>query len=193
MNLLSNQEQYLKVVTYLGEKNQKHGYEWNTSLLKPMPGDLFINKKIGTSGNINLLDGESNNVRGVTNFDKNTLNEGRIFVMDGVSFAYSFEDPTTHVASVNYGTSNLPAELRFANLVVKQNNEVLVKLPINSIVNSYENGVKYKDLGAFALVLPKHAIEVDIEFPSGVGVKPPADKELFVSVFFRGFETYQKR
>ncbi|SED21899.1 hypothetical protein SAMN04489761_4663 [Tenacibaculum sp. MAR_2009_124] len=193
MNLLSNQEEYLKVTTYLGLKNTQNQYGWNISKMKPMPSDLYINKQIGTSGNINLLDGESNNVKGVTNFDKNTLNEGRVFVINGVSFAFGYEADKTNVATVNYGIANLPSELRFATLLVKQNNEVLLKLPINSIINSYENGRKYKDLGAFALLLPQHAIEVDIEYPSGTSLKTPVDKELFVSVFFKGFETYKKR
>ncbi len=189
----SNEEKYLKITTYLEDKNDLHQYGWAIDKMKPLRSDLYINKQIGTSGNINLLDGESNNVRGVTNFDKNTLNEGRVFVMDKVHFAFAQEGDSTPVASVNYGVENVPPALRFAHLVVKQNNEILLKLPINTIVNSYENGKKYMELDQLALFIPKHPIDVDIEFPTSLSHKNPDGKELFVSVFFGGFETYSKR
>ncbi|WP_299134573.1 hypothetical protein [uncultured Tenacibaculum sp.] len=193
MNHYLNEEEYLKVTTYLADKNERKGYGWNIRNMKPMPGELYINKEIETGGIVNLLDGETNNVRGVTNFDKNTLVEGRVFVISSVSFASAIEDAGKAVHGVDYSFDNVPASLRFSYLVVKQNDEVLMKLPINSILNGYKDGEKYRDLGAFSLIVPSQPIEVNIEYPNGTKITLPDGKSLYSSVFFRGFETYLKR
>ncbi|CAL2095530.1 conserved protein of unknown function [Tenacibaculum sp. 190524A02b] len=192
MNHYINQEEYLRAATYFEAKNEGGKY-WNIQDVKPMPSELYVNKEVGTSGVVNLLVGSTVSERGVTNFDGNRLTEGRAFAANAISVAAGVADKNTPVHAVDYSFDNVPASLRFATLVVKQKNEAIIKLPINSILNGREDFSNYRNLEAFAFIEPNSITEIDIEYPVGSKIDLADGKALFVSVFIKGFESYQKR
>lgn len=195
MNFLANQEAYLRATEYLKIEITKKGYTWNTEKMKPMDAELYANAKIGTSGVEAILDGGSTEVRGVTNFNGNKLIKERVFVGDAIAFGWVVADSSKEVHEVDYNYNTVPTYLRHANLVLKQKDEVVIKMPLGSISNSTgkSNDSVYRDLAAFALIEDESIIDFVIEFPNGAKFTPPAGKELFVSVYIKGLETFLKR
>ncbi len=196
VDLLSNKEEFLKVQGFLNKKKSRKRYDWNISSMKLMPTELYANKEITVGGGkVALLKGSSVRLTGTTNFDGNKLEDGRIAVIDGVAIHIAIGDKNKPSHSVDFTKNILPAAFAYANLTLKQNDEVLIKLPITSIINGNDGfDGKYRDLGGYSLVLDKHAVELEIEFPDDV-VAPTLDagKSIHVSTIFRGFETYIKR
>ena len=195
MKFLENQEMYLRGTEFLKKQIEKKGYKWNTAKMKPMDAELYANAKIGTSGVVELLDGNTNEVRGVTNFNGNKLVKERVFVANGVAFGWAVADSATNVAQVAYNYNTIPDYLRHANLVLTQKDEVVIKLPLASINNATGKSTDtvYRDLSAFALIEDEALVKYTIEFPAGVDAGLAAGKDLFVSAYLRGLETFLKR
>ncbi|MFL0077015.1 hypothetical protein V3A08_07450 [Tenacibaculum maritimum] len=197
MNYLSNKEGALRALTFFIERHEEKPIFSSKSEIKPMPSEVYVNKEITVGGGtIDLLKGSANNEVGVTNFDGNKLDDGRAFAVDGVAFHIAIGDSGAHPYNVDYDKGVQSSEFQpfqFANLVLKQNNEILVKLPISSIENGKENFSEYRDLD-LTLISPKTKVEVQIQFPDDVAVPVLDDgKALFVSAKFRGYESYQRR
>lgn len=195
MNFLKNQDKHLRVEEFLKDQIKKRGYNWNTAKMKPMDGEMYANAKIGGSGTEDLLDGNTNEVRGITNFNGNTLVKERIFVADGIAFGWAVADSDSNVASVTYNYNTITDYLRHANIVMKQKDEVILKLPLGAINNATGKSTDsvYRDLGSFALIEDEAVITYQIEFPQGVSAPLVAGKSLFVSAYLRGTETFLKR
>ncbi|TDQ22754.1 hypothetical protein [Tenacibaculum caenipelagi] len=195
MNFLANQEMYLRTTEFLKDQIKKKGYNWNTGKMKPMDAELYVNAKVGTSGSVNLLTGSTQEVRGITNFNGNKLVKERVYVANGVAFGSVVADAGANAASVAYNFNTAPDYLRFANLVLKQKDEVVMKLPIGSIINATgrSNDTVYRDLQAFAFIEDESLITYDIEYPEGVEANIPDGQALFVSAKLRGLETFLKR
>lgn len=196
MNFLANQEGYLGVTEFLKDQIHTKGYEWDTARMKPMDAELYANAQIEVGGTVPLLTGASQEVKGVTNFNGNKLVKGRVFVADGVAIGWAEGADGTAVHSLSYNYGNVPACLAQANLVLKQKDESVIKLPISSITNANGRGRDdvYRTLNAFALIEDDSIVDYDIEFPQGVKYTPAtAGNKLFVSAYLRGFETYLKR
>lgn len=197
MNYLSNKEGALRALTFFRERHQEKPIFGKGDEIKPMPSEVYVNKEITVGGGtLDLLKGSTNNEVGVTNFDGNKLDDGRAFVVDGVAFHIAIGDAGAKPYNVDYDKGIASAEFQpfqFANLVLKQNNEILVKLPISSIENGKENFSEYRDLD-LTLISPKTKVEVQIQFPDDVAVPSLATgKAFFVSVKYRGYESYQRR
>ena len=95
---------------------------------------------------------------------------------------------------MNYNKA-LPAVLQSSDFVVRQNGEIIVKLPVAAIENAKKSTEDYyRVLGALAVIEPTQTIEMMIETPVGSSITPTTsgDKS-FVRVLLRGFETYVKR
>ncbi len=197
MNLLANKEGMLRAMTFFKTSHNQKAIWKDGDQVKPMASELYVNKlvKIG-GGKVSLLLSSSDNVIGVTNFDGNKLDEGRAFALDGVSFHAAIGEVAAKPYNVDYATGITKAQaqaFQFANLVLKQNNEILVRLPISSILNGKQEFSEYRDLDLTMLV-PQKAIEVELEFPDEVAAPSlGAGKAIFVSVKFRGYEAYQRR
>ncbi len=192
MNPFSNKEDYVQVATFLGEQNARKGFGWEIGKLKPTPSELYVQGVITAGGTQDLLGGSTVQEKGVTNFDGNRLQKGRIFAISDVTVQYGTANGGTKPYNVSYG-DELPAQLENATLVVRQKNEVIVKLPISAIQNAKKSDNYYRALGAFALIEPEHQVEMSIEFPSGTSIKTEGDKKSYIRVLLKGFETYSKR
>lgn len=194
-NILLNEEKFLRVATFLSRQAQRFNLTpEQMNRMKPTPSELFINTEFSSGGNVSLLDGNTTQQKGVTNFDGNRLENGRFFVIDGVTILYGEAAAGTKVWDVNYNKA-LPAVLQSSDFVVRQNGEIIVKLPVAAIENAKKSTEDYyRVLGALAVIEPTQTIEMMIETPVGSSITPTTsgDKS-FVRVLLRGFETYVKR
>lgn len=160
--------------------------------LKPTDSELYVRKGVTPGGSVNLLEGMSASEIGITNFDGQRLDADRIFVISEVTVNYGIATTGTSAKAVDYVTA-LPLALKNSHLVVKQDNEVILKLPITSINESKSSDNRYRELEAFALLQDQRTTSVDIEFPAGADLAPGAGNTGYVEVLFKGFETYVKR
>lgn len=198
MNYLSNKEAYLRAFTFFQENHAMNPMFGIGAKIKPIESELYVNKAITVGGGkLPLLIGSTDNEIGVTNFDGNKLEEGRAFAIDGIAVNLTVSDASAKPYNVDFTktlTGPQLAAFQFANLNLSQKNERLISLPISAILNGQEGSYKkYREL-ALTLLKPKDKVEIEIEFPDGVTPAALEDgKSIFVSVVFRGYETFQKR
>ncbi len=197
MEFLSNNEEVLRAKEYLRKLIELKEKGWDTKRMKLVDSELFANAKIGTGGFQEMLLSSDVKKVGITNFDGNKLAPNRIFVMNGVTIGYAEAEDEKTPDKVDYQfpkpSVKLPTYLAHANLVLKQAGEVIVNLPIRSIWNgAISTKDLYRDLGALELIEDNSTVSLTVEFPSNADA-PAGGKKLFVSVFFKGFETYTTR
>ncbi len=193
MNYLSNEEPFVKVATFLEEQNERKNFGWEIGKMKPTPSELYVQGVISAGGSQHLLGGSTVQEKGVTNFDGNRLQKGRAFAISDVTVQFGAATGTTKPYNVSYNDEAFPAQLENAMLVIRQKNEVIVKLPISAIQNAKNSDNYYRNLGAFALLEPEHEVEMFIDFPTGSKMNTPEGKAPYVRVLLKGFETYSKR
>lgn len=162
--------------------------------VRPTDSELFIRKNMGTgaNGSINLLSGVTTAEIGVTNFNGNKLDSDRIFVLDALTINYGVAADNTAVSAVDYSTA-LPAALKCANLVVKQNGKTLVSLPVSAIADAKYTDERYRELAGFQLLEDGKTISIELEFAAGSDFVAGAGNQAYVEVVFRGMETYINR
>lgn len=193
MDFLSNEELFLKGVKFLTNLDKDNRYGWLGRNLKPTPGELYVQGIVTAGGTQSLLGGSTVQEKGVTNFDGNHLQKDRIFVVSAVTVQYGEAAVNTKPYNVSY-KDEFPPQLENATLLIKQKNEVIVKLPISAIQNAKKSDDFYRKLGALALIEPEHEVEMYLEFPSGTAITPAtAGHKSFVRVLLQGLETYAKR
>ncbi len=199
--LLANSEKAIRAALFLGAAKEQAELTGSTVLdgisptdSKIVASELFIHAPISGGGSQHLLSGQTVQEKGITNFDGNRLGKGRVFVVDGVSFLYGVASEDDKPYAVNYSSHGVPPVVRASNLVVRQNNEVIVKLPVRGICNAQErtDGF-YRDLDSFALLADQEEIEITLELPAGSTISLDSGKQAFVAVSLKGFETYKKR
>lgn len=193
-NILLNEEKFLRVATFLSRQAQRFNLTTEQmNRMKPTPSEIFVNSLFAAGGNVSLIDGNSTQQKGVTNLDGNRLENGRFFVIEALTLLYGEAADGTKVWDVNYDKT-LPAVLLSSDFVIRQNGEVIVKLPVAAIENAKKTDDFYRVLGALAVLEPTQTIEMGIETPVGSSITPATSgHKSFVRVLLRGFETYVKR
>ncbi|MBE7671564.1 hypothetical protein [Tenacibaculum piscium] len=190
---LKNNEAHLRTISFLKSEIIKKGYDWNTAKSKPIDAALYANTQVQVGGSVDLLDGATTEVRGTTNFNGNKLVKGRPAVINSIALGFAIGTPGQLPHALDFDYSKTHHDLQFANLVMKQKDEVLIKLPITSIVDSLKDGSKYRELSSLVLVEDESIIDLTVEFPPQLVSKVPTGKVLFVSAMFQGHEVYLKR
>ena len=193
-NILLNEEKFLRVATFLSRQAQRFNLTpAQMNRRKATPSELYVNSLFAAGGNVSLIDGNSTQQKGVTNLDGNRLENGRFFVIDGITILYGEDDASKKVWEVDY-KKDLPAVLLSSDFVLRQNGEVIVKVPVSAIENDNKTDDYYRLLGALAVIEPTQTIEMGIETPVGSSITPATSgHKSFVRVLLRGFETYVKR
>lgn len=160
--------------------------------IKPQDSVLYVRSAVGGTNTQNLLEGKTSQEIGITNFDGQILNSDRYFVIDSITVNYGVAATSTSPKAVDYTTA-LPAALKNANLLIRQDNEVIVKLPVADINAAKTSDDYYKVLGAFAFIRDQKTITLEIEFPAGGDLAPGAGNAGYAEVLLKGYETYIKR
>lgn len=193
MQYFRNQDKFLRTEVFL---NDELGDDIKANKMKLMADALYANKEVEIGGStLDLLDGASQSVRGITNFDGRQLSKGRVFVAHNISFGWVVAAKGTPVHSVNYSYSTIPSYLRFGNIVVKQNDEVVLRMPLFDLVNSNGSGhnSNSKEIGNLSLLLPELPVEFYIEMPNGAKAGLKEGESLYVSGCLSGMSTLLKR
>lgn len=128
---------------------------------------LYVKKQVSGGGTINLLTGNTENLVGICNFDKNRLQPGRAFVFDQIAFNYKSDAAADKEGEVTYDAA-APAVLQNADFVISQNNIEILRLPIRDICN-IETGQKasdeYTQLKSLRLIDDVNTVTMQIQFP----------------------------
>ena len=120
--------------------------------MKPTPSELYVNAKFAAGGVSNLLTSNAVQEVGVTNFDGNKLEADRYFVADAVTVQYGEGTASSDkVYTIKYD-KELPAVLLSSHLIVRQKNEIVIKLPISAIENAKKSDAYYRVLQALSLI-----------------------------------------
>ncbi|WGU68531.1 hypothetical protein QIU19_00415 [Capnocytophaga canimorsus] len=124
--------------------------------MKLTPTELYVASKIVAGGTAHLISGNTVQDVGVTNFDGNRLEDGRHFVMEALQLLYGEDEATAKVYDVKFkngGQLEIPAVLVASHFVIRQSGEVIVNIPLASIIEATKaDGDKYRHLGALALL-----------------------------------------
>lgn len=161
--------------------------------LQPRDAEIAVRKAVVAGGTVNLLENQGQSrTRGVNDFDGDRLTNGRNFIIDGITINYGVGlTASATPQSVDYTTA-LPAALKTANLIIKQNGVVRATLSVSSINEAKSSDERYRFLEAFALLREETTTSIELEFGAGTDLAPGADNTGFVEVILRGFETYVK-
>lgn len=194
MNVFSNKEEFLRANEFMLDQIEQKGLGINISKSRLLEEALYINKQINVGGGtIPLITGKAVSEIGTTNFDGNKLEAGRLFCANTITFLAGEDANTADVCNVDY--TEAPSTFNFANLVVRQKNEIVLKLPLIKVMRGQKSRVSngsYK-LDALAFLEAEHRVDVDLEFPVDIKHTPATGKVTFVSVVMGGFSTYLKR
>jgi hypothetical protein len=159
--------------------------------LKVTPKEHVIRVAIG-NGSVNLLEGQSTSTIGINTFNGQKLNDNRSFIADSITVNYGVAADGTTASNVAYTTA-LPAALRAGALVFKQDNEVIFRVQLASVVEAKSTDARFKDLEGFQLLREDITTEVYLEMPAGADLAPGAGNSGYIEVIANGFETSAKR
>ena len=155
---------------------------------------VYVRKQISAGNVTKLVDGNTRKLVGITNIDGNKLEDQRNQLISAISIKYGTHSTITDAGSIDYLSTDIPAALRNAELVIRQGNRTAVSLPISSLIagkNASPSNVEADrfQLLVMALIVEAQPFTVDLEFPEGAdfGVN-----NHFVEVNFYGAETSKK-
>jgi hypothetical protein len=184
------------VVAFLGtvshQLKQQTIADLNNKSLMLSPETLYVKKEITGGGIINLIDANTLNLPGISNFDKNTLQSGRIFVFDQIAIQYKSDTGSGKEGSLQYNAA-APAELQNAIFRISQNGKKVIELPVVDLHNlaaGNNRADQYTSLKALGLLVDDKTIEMQLIFPAGVALSG-ATKH-YVSISLSGLQTVSK-
>lgn len=150
---------------------------------------LYIRKEINGGGTQKLLSGSTERIPGICSFDKNRLENGRVFIFDGIAINYKSDAASGKEGTLEY-TSKAPAPLQNADFVITQNGIEVLRLPVRDLHNIGTGQTvlqDYTELKTFRYLNDVHTIEMNFEFPDGSSLD--AATKHYVQVRLRGVQT----
>lgn len=183
-----NTEEFLLAEKFLVNVTAAKGIDIPAHRLKPVAAELFAQSTYSAGGVTNILSGNKTIEVGVTNFDGNKLPSNYHFAMSGLTVMYGEGSSSKKLWEIDYDTK-LPAVLKSSNILVRQNNMVLVNLPIQAIVNAKESDKVYRKLDSLVYIEPDQAVELLIESPTGSTITQSSGDTSFVKIMLQGFGT----
>ena len=159
--------------------------------LKLINGQLYVAREVSVGGGkIEILPSSVNREVGITNFDKNQLNDQRNLVVTKMAVKYDASGTdSSKEREVKYATA-LPGSHLNAELHVLQDGKKVFSAPLSTF--SAESAVAkvgddYKELDSFFLLEENKITEVVIDYPAGAAAH--ASNKEYVKVIFSGLET----
>lgn len=128
----------------------------------------------GGSNLVFLLNSSTSLKKGLSDWDGNKLPALENIIISLLRFGYGKHASEVNSAKIAFSRSleNVPAALQNANLIIKQNDNTLVKMPISALMHEKASdkvvGETGYDLKALQLVVEQAPVEINIEFPEGV-------------------------
>ena len=154
---------------------------------------LYIRKQISGGGTQTLIDGTTQKVVGICNFDKDRLAQGRAFVFNRFGIMYGTSTVAGKEGDISYNAT-MPTALQNAQLIVKNGGKTVIDLPIKTLTN-LETSNKAADELSELLTL-RHfndvsEITIEIQFAPNVTLTSGANLH-YVELFFTGVKTKRK-
>ncbi len=157
---------------------------------------LYVRAKIAGGGEIELLTANLDESVGVTNIDKRKLPKFVNFVLSRLSFGYGSSAVANNTVAVDATYSNLigdcPVQLRHANLIIKQNDNPIITMPISQLLQQEKvreaNGEAGYELDYMRLIKEDVPFQISIKFPEGKALEGVVNHH-FVEVFLKGART----
>lgn len=155
---------------------------------------LYVRSKITGGGEIELLTANLDESVGITNIDKKKLPKFVNFIINAVQVAYATAPTGTETAvSVVYDSiiANVPVELQHANIIVKQNDNPILTMPVKQLLQQeksrdFEGDAGY-ELKSLRYIKEEVPFQISIKFPDGVAL--PGGVDHFIEVHLKGTRT----
>ena len=157
---------------------------------------LYIRTKITGGGEIELLTSTLDESVGITNIDKKKLPKFVNFILSRIQFGYgaSLIANASVPVDVQYASliSGVPIVLQHADLIIKQNGNPIITMPIKALLSQekqreFEGDGGY-ELDYMRLIKEEVPFQISIKFPDGKALDP-ATNHHFVEVFLKGART----
>lgn len=196
MNNLFNTQFFHIVLLFLSAVSQ----QLSSQLQKDMAANavtlddqtLMIKKEVVGGGTIDLIDGTTERVDGICNFDKDKLQTGRAFVFDKISLCYATDAASGKEGELAYNTVP-PKELQNAILIIKQDGRVVYTGEVRDIAN-IETGQnaddEYTQLRSLRHFVDDRTITMQLKFPPGVSLSNAAKHYVYLRM--NGLQTAKK-
>lgn len=192
----NNHPKFLLVVAFLASVSSLFSANMQANVkagrVIPRDAQLVVRDVVVAGGTVNLLeDATQSSVRGKNDFNGNRLTNGKNFVITDVTVNYGAATTNTFEGEVDYSTA-LPPVLKNANLVIKQDDEVIRRLSVSRINEAKSSDNRMFELKSFALLLEERTTKIEIEFPESGAFAPGAGNSAYVEVILDGYETKVK-
>ena len=173
--------------------NPGHGREIQVGL---KPTTLYVRKDAtNASSRWSIIDENTIKLDGVSSFSKTSLPKNEAIVFDKIAIGYA-EGAAGKEGSLAYST-DLPASLRNADLVIIQNGREVISIPVSDLAKTGAPGNSddlYHDLESFQYLVDDQPMQWDLRFPAGQSLAPAtAGNSTYVEVRVKGFKTQRKQ
>lgn len=145
-------------------------------------------KVTGGASLVFLLESSTIFKKGISDWDGNKLPSKENIILSTLRLGYGAHATEVNPAKVKYERTlaNVPASLQNASVIIKQNDKVLVKLPVSALMHEEKSrevvGETGFDLKSLQLIKEQSPIEINLEFPEGVGLTETGEHFLEVSL-----------
>ncbi|QHI35748.1 hypothetical protein IMCC3317_10960 [Kordia antarctica] len=189
-------ELYAEVLSFLSSVASESG-NFSTDMLaniqnrniKLQDSEIYIRQELQANGSSpDLFEKELQKIVGENLFDGNKLDTGRYFVATAIRVTYGVADIGTSRGLVDY-TNNLPTTLLNGQIIQKIDSNIIMDLPIKSIVDAVNTDSYKYNFNKFLLFRDNKILNAETRIPSGGDLGLAVGKAAFIEVRYIGFET----
>ncbi len=194
----TTREQRFLLSNFKANKFPKQTQEdWKNGKIRFIDSDITHTSDISEGGGIfNLLTSTNDKEIGISDFDSNKLEAGVNVAVGRIKIGYGTATAgTSTAAAITYSSdiSNFPSALLRAKLIIKQDNKVLHRIPIERFtVAAASQKVQGEEdvlhLGTPIVLQEQKPVDIQLEFSRELGMEAGTDDH-FIQVRFIGTET----
>ncbi|WP_417885333.1 hypothetical protein [Zunongwangia sp.] len=192
----SNHPKYLSALAHLQDSKNKLSNALQSAVenheIRLLKHTAYVRKDAtGASSTYPFIDENTKKLGGISTMNGNALPQNMAVVADAIAIAIG-EGAAGEEGKVTYSTA-IPAALRNANFVLKQNGREILDIPVSDLIPA-EMPTKqedlFHDLEAFILLADEATMSWDFVFPNGAVLEPSVEgKKVFVEVRIKGYKT----
>jgi len=157
--------------------------------IKLQDSEIYIRQQLQANGSSqDIFEKELQKIVGENLFDGNKLDTGRYFVATSVRLTYGVADTGTSRGLVEY-TNNLPTTLLNGQIIQKIDSNIIMDLPIKSIIDAVNTDSYKYNFNKFLLFRDNKILNAEVRVPSGGDLGLAVGKTGFLEIRYIGFET----
>lgn len=154
--------------------------------------DIYIRRKISTSGDSDLLDSQSLVQVGICNVDRTNLPEFQNLILSGIRVAFGSHATETKPEAILYANTSAPIPFYNGEIIITVNTTPIFTGRISRFIfpiAAYPNTIDYVPLKVPKLITSRDEINIKIRLPNGQTLATPQN---FVEVALLGLLTRKK-